>query len=111
MRTEDRPPIGREHTPRATSERRNVHVRIAYAGSGQPGPLLVQKRLDLEKLLHADNAGTILRSEAGGGAMEIVIVTADADRTREIAWKHVNQLGLGSRTTIRAGEPARRGGW
>lgn len=101
--------MGRETKDETKGERGNVHIRIAYSGNGQPGPILVQRCLDLVKALHGDNAGTVVRNAPGGGVVEIVVVTADADRTTQIAWKHVNQLGLSSRTTVRAEAVARRG--
>ena len=93
---------------REKGPRRDVRIRIAYAGR-TPGPLLASKREELERRLCADNAGTAVRNVAGDGAVNLTIVTADADRTREIAWKHVNDLGLTSRTTIFAEIAERRG--
>jgi len=90
-----------DHASTANGPRRNVRIRIEYAGRA-PGPVLSQKWLDLERRLHVDKAGAILRREAQDGAIDLVLVTADADRTREIAWKHVNDLGLSGRTTVRA---------
>ncbi len=86
--------------PSATKgPRRNIRVRIAYQGKA-PGPLLADKYGKIEDLLLADNAGTVLRTEGTGGAVDIYVVTADVERTTEILWQHVNALGLASRTTI-----------
>ncbi len=83
----------------AKGPRRNIRIRIAYKGAA-PGRVLADKYGKIEDLLLADNAGTVLRAEGSRGAVDIYVVTADVNRTTEILWKHVNDLGLASRTTI-----------
>lgn len=79
--------------------RRDVHIRIAFTGPAA-GPILTRKRDDLEERLRAEQAGSAIRKTAGRGYLDIYVVTAETERTTGIAWKHVNELGLGSRTTI-----------
>ncbi|MFT3764770.1 MAG: hypothetical protein QM820_04530 [Minicystis sp.] len=98
-----------ENERRRRGLRRDVHIRITFAGK-EPGPILLGKRDALEKRLSADKAGTALRRTVGAGCLDIYVVTVDPARTTEIAWKHVNELGLASRTTVRdEGVEPRRG--
>lgn len=81
--------------------RKDVHISIGFTGLF-PVPSLIAKRDDLEMRLTADKAGTAVRKTSRKGFLDMWVVTADPDRTIEVAWQHVNALGLGSRTTIHA---------
>ena len=79
--------------------RRNLRVRIAYQGKA-PGRVLADKYGKIEDLLSEQNAGTVLREESSSGIVDIVVVTSDPERTREILWVYINGAGLAGRTTI-----------
>ncbi len=81
--------------------RYNIHVRIAYQGKA-PGPMLSDKYGKIEDVLKTENAGTVLREESSRGIVDILVVTSDPGRTREVLWTYVNGAGLAGRTTIHA---------
>jgi hypothetical protein len=50
-------------------------------------------------LVEAD-AGSVQERRAGGGAVDIYVLTRFADRTTEQARRIANELGIGLRTTV-----------
>jgi diaminopimelate decarboxylase len=79
----------------------SVHIRVAYAGKGEPAPAVLEKLLKLEVGLLVDRPGEIQTSTATGGSMDIVVVTTAAQETVEAAWRLANDLGLSANTTVK----------
>jgi len=92
-------------------QRQRVHIRIAYQGRGEPGPLLAER---CETLVHdlalETDVGKPHEHKAGGGSVDIRVLTRSANHTIRTAWKIVNALGLAARATIQIddGKAARR---
>ncbi len=84
----------------ARGARQKVLIRIGYQGKGPPGPQLAERCDVLAKMLVEADAGTIHEHKAGGGAVDIQVVTRFADHTIETGWKIVKELGLTDRATI-----------
>jgi hypothetical protein len=86
--------------------RRKVHIQIKYMNKGKaegpPSPELRAKCERVEETLVEKDAGTIGRdSMSGGGSVDIYVLTEKPEKAMAEAWKIINHLGLGQRTTIK----------
>lgn len=76
--------------------RGTVLVKVAFLGS-KPGPELQSRVDELKRRLKAD--GTIYYGVERGVA-RVNVSTKHVAQTRDLAWATINDLGLGSRTTV-----------
>ena len=96
---------GSQNTPppasQPTGQRQRVHIRITYAGKGQPGPKLAERCETLVDMLVEADAGVIDGRKTGGGAADVYVFTRFSKHTIETARRIANELGIGNRTTIK----------
>lgn len=87
------------------SVRQRVHIRVEYAGKGQPGPQLAQRCDLLVSMLTEADAGVIEPRKVGDGVVDIFVVTRFADHTIVTARKILVELGIDKRSTVKLAEP------